>query len=62
MNRKVLRDLTLVRPARDNLVIDPLAVLHLDNQLNMIFPFLVLGQRSYQLQLQIFEKTFDECG
>ena len=39
VNRKDLRALTLVGPTRDNLVIDPLAVLHLDNQLG---PFLAL--------------------
>ena len=30
-----LRTLTLVGPTRDNPVLDPLAVLHLDNQLYM---------------------------
>ena len=28
-----MRALTLVGPTRDNMVLDPLAVLHLDNQL-----------------------------
>ena len=33
VNRKYLRALTLVGPTRNNLVLDLLAVLHLDNQL-----------------------------
>ena len=33
VNRKVLQALTLVGPTRENPVPDPLAVLHLDNQL-----------------------------
>ena len=33
MNRKDLQDLTLVGPPRDNPEPDPLAVLHLNNQL-----------------------------
>ena len=33
LNRKDLRALTLVGPTRDNPVLDPLAVLHLYNQL-----------------------------
>ena len=33
MNRKDLQALTLVGPSRDNQVLDPLAVLHLDNRL-----------------------------
>ena len=35
MNRKDLQALTLVGPTRDNQYPDPLAVLHLDNQLYM---------------------------
>ena len=35
MNRKDLLALTLVGPPRDNPELDPLAVLHLDNQLFM---------------------------
>ena len=37
MNRKDLQALTLVGPTRNNPVLDPLAVLHLDNQLFMLF-------------------------
>ena len=33
VNRKDLQALTLVRPTQKNLVLDPLAVLHLDNRL-----------------------------
>ena len=33
MNRKDLQALTLVGPTRNNLELDPLAVLHLDNKL-----------------------------
>ena len=33
VNRKDLRALTLVGPTRNNQVLEPLAVLHLDNQL-----------------------------
>ena len=33
MNRKDLRALTLVGPTRGNPVLDPLAALHLNNQL-----------------------------
>ena len=36
MNRKDLRALTLVGHTRDNLVLDPLALLHLDNRLYII--------------------------
>ena len=35
MNRKDLRTLTLAGPTRNNPVLDPLAVQHLDNQLYM---------------------------
>ena len=33
VNRKDLRALTLVGPTRNNRILDPLAVLHLDNRL-----------------------------
>ena len=33
MNRKELRALTLVGPTRDNPVLEPLAVLHINNRL-----------------------------
>ena len=33
MNRKYLQALTVVGPTRDNLVLDTLAVLHLNNRL-----------------------------
>ena len=36
VNRKDLRALTLVGPTRDNPVLDPLVVIHLDNQLYII--------------------------
>ena len=36
VNRKDLQALTLVRPTRNNLVLDPLAVLNLDNRLYKI--------------------------
>ena len=38
VNRKDLRALTLVGPTRSNLVLDPLAKLHLDNPLFMNDP------------------------
>ena len=37
VNRKDLRAVTLVEPPKDNLEIDPLAVLHLNNQLYIMF-------------------------
>ena len=36
MNIKDLQALTLVGPTREDLILDPLAVLHLDNQLSRI--------------------------
>ena len=39
MNIKDFQDLALVGPPKDNLESDPLAVLHLNNQLITVFPY-----------------------
>ena len=39
MNIKDFQDLELVGPPKDNLESDPLAILHLNNQLITVFPY-----------------------
>ena len=55
MNRKDLQALTLDGPTRDNIVLDPLAVQHLDNQLCMQYPNRLV------LMLFIFSLPNYEC-
>ena len=57
MNRKHLRALTLAVPTMNNPVLDPLAVLPLDNRLYMYIWVLYLKEFSYKMFSWTMEKA-----